>query len=77
LKDIDKFEKNNNVSIHVFGYEKEEVVPYRISTHDSETKIDLLLISKGDKNHYCWIKNFNRLMAKMEITMQCITAGDA
>ena len=25
--------------------------------------VDLLLISDGEKKHYCWIKNFNRLMA--------------
>ena len=52
LKDIDTFEKNNKVSIHVFGYEK-EVYPLRISKYASEIKedlkaVDLLLISEGD-----------------------------
>jgi hypothetical protein len=67
-KDISKFEKNNNVSIHVFGYEKlgygeREVIPLRTSAYVSQKVVDLLLISEGDTKHYCWIKNFNRLMA--------------
>ena len=63
LKDINKFEKNNNMSINVFGYEK-EIIPLRISTVVSKYEIDLLLISKGDIYHYCLIKNFNKLMAR-------------
>src|ERR1043165_10275779 len=35
-----------------------------ISKHESDTRVDLLLISDGDKKHYCLIKNFNRLMKK-------------
>ena len=67
LKGIDIFEKNNKVSIHVFGYEK-EVYPLRISKYVSEIKedlkaVDLLLISEGDIKHYCWIKNLSRLMS--------------
>ena len=62
LEDINKFEKNNNVSIHVFGWEG-EVYPLRISKHVGERQIDLLLLTEGDKKHYCWIKNFNKFMA--------------
>src|ERR1043165_3034274 len=60
---ISKFERNNNISVNVFGYEK-AVYPLYISKHKSDTRVDLLLISDGDKKHYCLIKNFNRLMVR-------------
>src|SRR5688572_25285125 len=59
---INKFERNNNVSVNVFGYEK-DVYPLYISKHESDARVDLLLISDGEKKHYCWIKNFNKLMS--------------
>src|SRR5688572_8188977 len=59
---INKFERNNNVSVNVFGYEK-DVYPLYISKHESDTCVDLLFISDGEKKHYCWIKNFNKLMS--------------
>jgi Rho termination factor, N-terminal domain len=57
-----KFEKNNNVNINVFGYE-EYVGVYPIYISAQFETVDLLLISDGDKKHYCWIKNLNKLMA--------------
>ena len=62
INQIPNFEKKNDLNINVFGWEKEEVVPIYISRHSSETVINLLLISKDDKRHYCLIKNFSRLM---------------
>ena len=60
---ISKFERNNNISINVFGYET-DLYPLYISKHECDTCVDLLLISDGENKHYCWIKNFNRLMMK-------------
>ena len=59
---IGKFERNNNISVNVFGYER-EVYPLYISKHESDICVDLLLISDSEKKHYCWIKNFNKLLA--------------
>ena len=59
-----RFEKKNNVSVNVFGYENEEVYPLYVSKEAGAKFVDLLLISDGEKSHYCWIKNFNRLMSK-------------
>ena len=63
LKDIDKIEQQNiNISINVFGYGK-YVYPLRISKqtkNNQETVISLLLISKGEKQHYCVVKNMSR-----------------
>jgi len=61
---ISKFEKNNNVKINLFGYENDVCIyPMYISTSMNHQVVDLLLISDGDKKHYCWIKNFNRLLS--------------
>ena len=79
IHQIPDFEKKNNVSINVFGWEEKEVVPVQLSRHDSETVINLLLISQDDKRHYCLIKNFSRLiryrtkrMCKMFYCMNCL-----
>ena len=62
LRDVDKFERQNpSVSINVFGYEK-EVYPLRISKRANEETVNLLLISEGENQHYCWIKNISRLL---------------
>ena len=60
---LHRFEMNNNISLNIFGYES-NIYPLYLSKHHSSDKIvDLLLISDGVKQHYCWIKNFNRLLA--------------
>ena len=61
LKQIDKFENQNNYAINVFGYEK-VVYPLRISKK-KEQVINLLLIADEETNHYCWIKNMSRLLS--------------
>jgi hypothetical protein len=58
---IPKFERQNTVSINVFGLdEKENVYPRYISEKASQSTINLLFY----KNHYVWIKNFNGLVSK-------------
>ena len=65
LKQIDKFENQNNYAINVFGYEK-VVYPLRISKKNDnscEQVINLLLIANEETNHFCWIKNMSRLLS--------------
>ena len=59
---IKRCERNNNICINVFGYEQ-DVYPLYLSKQKFDIHIDLLLISDGNKRHYCWIKNFNRLIS--------------
>ena len=62
---INKFERNNDISANVFGYEK-VIFPIYVSKRqdDNIPLVDLLLISDNiNKKHYCWIKKFIRLMA--------------
>jgi len=62
---INKFERNNAISVTVFGYEKVIFPIYLFKLQDDiKPVVDLLLIANYiNKKHYCWIKNFNRLMA--------------
>ena len=62
IHQIPKFEQMNNISITVIDLENDVVVPIQLSRHDSDTEINLLLISKDDKRHYCLIKHFSQLM---------------
>ena len=67
LKDIAKFEKQNpyyTINVHGFNKDKQEVYPLRISKKQSGYLIELLLIKNEEgNNHYCWIKNFSRLVS--------------
>ncbi|CAG2208278.1 unnamed protein product [Mytilus edulis] len=62
LADIPKFEKQNKISLNVFGFNKGEVFPIHISKHRFEQHVNLLMISDNKKSHFCWIKNLNRLL---------------
>ena len=72
LKQIIIFEKfNPSISINVFGFEG-DVYPLRLSKSKSErsereqsekTQVNLLLISDGEKQHYCLIKSLSRLLS--------------
>ena len=61
LKQIPAFEKKNKLSINVFAWEEKELVPLHVSKERGVKPINLLIISEGDKRHYCLIRNFSRL----------------
>ena len=65
LKQIDRFEKQNpTISVNVFGYEKKKVTILRkTENYKRENIVDLLIISKGEVQHYCVIKNLSRLIS--------------
>ena len=63
LDQIVVFEQlNPQISINVFGFEG-VVYPLRLSKRKSEQTINLLLISDGEKQHYCLIKSLSRLLS--------------
>ena len=62
ISDVCKFEKMNNLSINIFGCDKKfSIYPIQISKAKGKA-IDVLYIHKQEKSHYCWIKDFNKLM---------------
>ena len=61
LKDIHKFEKNNNVNVNVFSYDSEtkKVYTLRLSKTDHEETVNLFLYNE----HYGVVKNLSRLVS--------------
>jgi hypothetical protein len=62
LSDLSKVERLNHLKINVFGTEGKKFYPLRISRAETGFQIDLLLISDGEKKHYCLIKDKSRLL---------------
>ncbi|XP_046585666.1 uncharacterized protein LOC124292570 [Haliotis rubra] len=61
LSQIPQFEKQNQISVNVFGYE-EKMFPLHISKQKCDKTVYVLLLSHGEKRHFCLIRNFSRLM---------------
>ena len=61
FKQIPKIEKQNNININLFGYNK-TIYPIYISKAKNTDDMDLLYIEEEEKQHYVYIKDFNRLM---------------
>lgn len=65
--DLKKFEKANNIPIMLYQYDnsKELVEPIYSTSFSERVKdpINLLVLNRGDKYHYVWIKNLNRLLS--------------
>ena len=75
VADIVKFEKNNrNISVNVFGVEdimnegeNEHITYYPLYLSKCQSSernhVNLLVIEKEDRHHYCLIRNLNRMLA--------------
>ena len=61
-KHYNKVEKQNSISINVFGYENGQLFPIHISKETFKDQMNLLLITKDEKKHYTLIKDFNSFM---------------
>ena len=61
-KHYNKVEKQNNIRINVFGYEKGQPFPIHISKETFEDQMNLLRITEDEKKHYVLIKDFNVFM---------------
>ena len=66
IKVFKVFERRNKTAINVFGYDQKakKIVPLKLIKFDYNTKINLLMISHEENNHYCLITNFNALMKR-------------
>ena len=61
-KHYNKVEKQNGIRINVFGYEDGQPFPIHISKETFKDQMNLLLITKDEKKHYVFIKDFNAFM---------------
>ena len=62
ISQIGEVERQNNLAINVFGWDKGMVVHRLSKQPEEEARINLLLIEKAGKFHYTWIKNLNHLL---------------
>ncbi|XP_018367698.1 PREDICTED: uncharacterized protein LOC108764129, partial [Trachymyrmex cornetzi] len=66
LKDIQKFEQLNDISINVYNIENKRVLPVRLTSDKKEKHINVLYLqdSRNDGvGHFAWIKNLSRLVS--------------
>ena len=61
ISQVGRVEKQNEISINIFGYEN-KVFKLRSSSARYDEVMNLLLIERDGKSHYVLIKDFNRLM---------------
>ena len=64
ISQIKQFEKQNPYSINVYEWDGKNVDILRISKHENEQCINLILLTNGCNKHYCWIKNMSALLSK-------------
>ena len=58
---LTRFEKQNNISVNVFGFEN-VLFPLYITKEHFDTHANLSLYSQGTTRHYCLIKDLNKLL---------------
>ena len=57
IKDVGKFEHQNNISVNVYGYEDEKIFALRITTMTiARAHMNLLYITAGETSHDYWYK---------------------
>lgn len=62
ISKIQKFEKQNNISINVFGYENDFFPLYISELESANANVDLLYVEQDGNSHYCLIKDLNRVL---------------
>ena len=60
MKDLEKIEKECEISINIFVLEVTRSYPIKLTKAKYDKHIDLLFIEKDEKEHYVWIKDFNK-----------------
>ena len=62
VKHYKKIEKQNRISLNIFGYEDKQPYPIYVSKEKYEDHMELLLVTKDENKHYVLIKDFNKFM---------------
>ena len=62
ISQIGKVERQNDLAINVFGWDKGVIVHHISKQPEDMPRTNLLLFQKADKFHYTWIKDLNRLL---------------
>ena len=63
IKDIGKFQQENNISVNVYGYKDKKIFLLGITTMNfARHHVNLLCITAGEKSHYVLVKDLSRLV---------------
>ena len=64
VSQIDRLERQNpNLAINVFGWEKEQVIVYRLSEKGGDIpRINLMITKQGENTHYSYVKRLTALL---------------
>lgn len=66
VSQVPSFEKNNSISINVFRFaEDRRIIPEYLTGEVMAMHINLLLISREEKQHYVYISNLSNLLGKI------------
>ncbi|XP_036144602.1 uncharacterized protein LOC118646237 [Monomorium pharaonis] len=66
LKDIEKFERLNDISVNVYGIEKDKILPLQLSKDKKEKHANLLYVQDSGEDsmgHFACIRNLSRLVS--------------
>ena len=63
ISKMPKFEKQNKIAVNLFGFEGYLFPVYITKEREFPVHVNLLLFSRGEKRHYCLIRNLNRLLS--------------
>ncbi|KYN16311.1 hypothetical protein ALC57_11429, partial [Trachymyrmex cornetzi] len=66
LKDINKFEQLNDMTINVYGIENKQVLSLRLTSDKKEKHVNMLYLQdpRNDSlGHFAWIKNLSRFVS--------------
>ena len=65
IKDINKFEYQNNISVNVYGYEDKKIFSLHMTTMTAARHhVNLLYITADDTSHYVLVKDLSRLLLR-------------
>ena len=53
---------NDDIRFNVYGAKCQSIYPLYISNKICDRTCNIFLTENGNKNHYVWIKDFNKLM---------------
>ncbi|XP_058029287.1 uncharacterized protein LOC131193286 [Ahaetulla prasina] len=63
ISHIQRVEKQNNLAINVFGWDKGVIIHWLSCQPRDIPRINLLLIEEAGKFHYAWVKNLDRFLS--------------
>ena len=71
IKNIEKFETRNNISVNVLAVEGRDIYIHRKGRRMMGQEINLLMVSENGINHYTTIKSLSRLLKSRNTKHKC------